>query len=398
MAPRRPPGLPVEWLDDDDGAADAPTRRRGSSIGAVLVAFAVLAVAGLALVVYRPGGDAKPAPVPEPATPRPTRSPAASTPRTVPGALTIPSGRVTAMLPSPLRLDLLVTTSRSLLRADLAAGSVSSTPLPPIDSTGPVFLLPVPGAAVVRPLDNVDGYLMPDNAPPEPLRARLSTGTLGAFPGPNPGQIWLFEGTVDEGELLLVDAAGTVSLNLPFADVYPAGPDGNGGVVLAGQSTPASMLADATGVEPITNAHLLAAGSSAWFVQDCAPECVKAVVDRVSGGRRVVGAIGPAIRTSCLGAVSPDAASAALCIDDPAGSQLEVFDLATGELLQSVTMSRLTHNLAWSPDSRYLFFVDEANVLQAFDRVTGAIASSFAVPDTTNFALRPATAAPQPSP
>ena len=49
-----------------------------------------------------------------------------------------------------------------VVRIELARGRITRTAVPPVDSSGPISFLAGPGSAIVRPLDAVAGYAVPD--------------------------------------------------------------------------------------------------------------------------------------------------------------------------------------------------------------------------------------------
>ena len=117
-----------------------------------------------------------------------------------------------------------------LIRIQRAAGRVTRTTVPALQSSGPVCFVAGPHQAIIRPLDFVPGYLVPDDHLARTLPATL--GTAGqAFPGPRPGQVWVQSGFGDETVMSLVTASGArigPSIRLPADVGYGAVPDGRG--------------------------------------------------------------------------------------------------------------------------------------------------------------------------
>ena len=117
-----------------------------------------------------------------------------------------------------------------LIRIQWAAGRVTRTAIPVLQSTGPVFFVVGPHQAIIRPLDFVPGYLVPDDHLARTLPATL--GTAGqAFPGPRPGQVWVQSGFGAETVMSLVTMSGArigPSIRLPADVGYGAVPDGRG--------------------------------------------------------------------------------------------------------------------------------------------------------------------------
>jgi hypothetical protein len=81
-----------------------------------------------------------------------------------------------------------------VVRIQLAAGRITETRFPALLSTGPVTLLAGRHQAIVRPLDYVPGYLVPDGARSVPLRGALQNGGI-VSPGPRPGESGRSPGT-----------------------------------------------------------------------------------------------------------------------------------------------------------------------------------------------------------
>jgi hypothetical protein len=79
------------------------------------------------------------------------------------------------------RWDLFAAGPGILLRIDLVAGMITETRVPPLMSSGPVSLVAGPRQAIIRPLDFVPGYLVPDGRPARLLPAALGRGGR-AFP------------------------------------------------------------------------------------------------------------------------------------------------------------------------------------------------------------------------
>src|SRR3954452_8409494 len=76
-----------------------------------------------------------------------------------------------------------------VVRIQPALGRVTRTPVPALSSGGPVSFLVTSAAAVIRPLDLVPGYLVPDDRPSRPMPAVLATsGPM--LPGPDPDHLW----------------------------------------------------------------------------------------------------------------------------------------------------------------------------------------------------------------
>src|SRR5258707_3165037 len=80
-----------------------------------------------------------------------------------------------------------------VVRIQFARGRITRTALPALQSNGPVSFVTDAEGALVRPIDFVTGYLIPDGQP-----ARVAPGAFGAgrpaFPGPDPRHLWVARG------------------------------------------------------------------------------------------------------------------------------------------------------------------------------------------------------------
>ena len=72
-----------------------------------------------------------------------------------------------------------------------------------------------PHQAIIRPLDNVPGYVVPDGRPARPLTGMLARGDL-LLPGPSPAEEWAVS-----GQLLAVNQVShrAESLGVPLPDI-----------------------------------------------------------------------------------------------------------------------------------------------------------------------------------
>lgn len=268
----------------------------------------------------------------------------------------------------------------ALIRIHFATGRITSTAVPPLDSDGPVSILPVGDEVIIRPLDFVPGYAVPDGGAARPLPAGLDHGGL-VFPGPGPGQVW--NGTYgDTGFVLrLVSATGAAArqeIRLPGGDGLSV-PDGQGYLLVqAGNAVddarPGRLRKVATGT-------LVAAGSSAWLVSSCpgAARCVNTVIDPATGARRVLPGDANLFRGPLPdwppGQVAPDGRLAALLLyGHGPNATVRLVDLRTGAV-RDTPIGRLSPNatLVWSPDCRWLFTITARGAIEAVDVRSGQI-------------------------
>lgn len=286
-----------------------------------------------------------------------------------------------------------------LVRIEPAAGVITKTAVPPLMSTGPVSFVVGPRQAVIRPLDFVPGYLVPDGRPAGPLPASL--GRAGeAFPGPRPGQLWVQTGFGAQDVMSLVTYAGRpAGASVAFTGflIDLAVPDGRGYFLVQQRGAvydirPGSQRRVAAGT-------LDAAGPSAWLVTQCSRRtCRYQVIDPASGARRLVPgrAAAPAAATT-PGVIAPDGLIAAIVRTGPSRRpQVHLVSLMTGtDRVLPVTVSEPTFSgsgassLAWSPDSRWLFAVTASGAVIAIDPATGqSRALGVPVPRVTQLAIR----------
>ena len=279
-----------------------------------------------------------------------------------------------------------------LIRIQWAVGRVTRTVIPALQSTGPVFFIAGPHQAIIRPLDFVPGYLVPDDQPARILPAAL--GTAGpAFPGPRPGQVWVQSGSGAETVMSLVTTSGArigPSIRLP-ADVGYAVPDGRG--YLAVERNGAAYDVPPGGLRRVAAGTLTATGPSAWLVVQCpsSRHCVNVVVNPATGTRRILP--GQAARPDWQpGITSPDGKYAAVLGYGPdQNAILHLINLRTGsDRRLAVTLaSPGSPGLAWSPDSRWLFAATEEGALRAIDPRTGQVRSlGVPLPPVTYLAVR----------
>ena len=264
-----------------------------------------------------------------------------------------------------------------------ATGQVTWTRVPALDSSGPVSFLIDPHQAIIRPLDYVPGYRVPDGRSPRGLSGLLGQGGP-ALPGPRPGQVWVVTAGVGRAALVLLGPSGTrqVSVPLPAGGPSPltATPDGSGGVLLTGNS--GTFDARPGGLRRIS-LEPLAAGPGRWLAVTCPghhQHCHNVVVDSATGEQRTLP--GPVLPHTPMtpwppGIIAPDGAAAAL-LELSRGSQLSLHlvDLRSGaDRVLDLPVSQDADNgtMAWSPDSRWLFVVTDTGALRVVSASTGQV-------------------------
>ena len=280
-----------------------------------------------------------------------------------------------------------------VIRIQWAAGRVTRTTVPALQSTGPVSFVAGSHQAIIRPLDFVPGYLVPDDQPARPLPAAL--GTAGpAFPGPRPGQVWVQSGVSTDIVMSLVTTSGArigPSIRLPEAAGHGAVPDGQG--YLAVERNGAAYDVRPGGLRLAAAGTLTATGPSAWLVVQCpgARRCVEAVVNPATGTRRILP--GEAARPGWeSGITSPDGQYAAVLRYGPDQTVLlHLINLSDGSdrRVAIALASQGSPGLAWSPDSRWLLAATADGSLRAIDPRTGQVRGlGITLPPVTYLAVR----------
>ena len=255
-------------------------------------------------------------------------------------------------------------------------GQITRTTVPPLLSDGPLFFVAADGEAIIRPLDNVPGYVVPDGKPARQLTGLLARGGI-LLPGPTLTEQWFGHTSLD-----LLGPGGR-QVNAHLAAVARAWApswviaDGAGGVVLVDMSSQVEKYDARPGLLRPVGAQLVAVGPTTWLGMNCqSGPCQDVVISAATGASRALP--GPPVSltpwSSTLGAVAPDGLTAAVIV--PGGdetSTLELVSLITGSQTRvAVRMSGAwSSQLAWSPDSRWLFVVTAHGRLDAVDPHTG---------------------------
>jgi hypothetical protein len=270
---------------------------------------------------------------------------------------------------------------RGVVAIQFARGRIVRTTIPRLAGDGIVSVVPAVGEVLVRPLDDVPGYLVPDGKPAEPLTGVLAHGGY-LLPGPTPGQQWLDSHDLN---LVLVGPDGKPErAHLPESALLRATQvsiisDGRGGFILAGAS---GTVYDANnGALQMIPALPLAVGPRNWLGLRCDnSSCRNVVISAATGESRTLP--GPASYAypwpwqALPGAASPDGAAAAVIVPGNSDGQagLDLVSLTSGTVQHvhvPVAGSSSGQSLAWSPDSRWLFVVTARGRLAIVDARTG---------------------------
>lgn len=254
--------------------------------------------------------------------------------------------------------------------------------VPGLLSSGPVTATAGRDFVVIRPWDEVQGYLVRDGLPAQPLEGLLTSAqTVGT--GPDSVHVWAATAprTWSSGEkvrIRLVDAAGRATgSELPV----PAGSSGFGGVSdgagnLVIDGIGGTYLSRPAGLVKITAGDLLTVGPTRFLTVDCDDRgvCRTDVTDRRTGARRSLGVTDDQTPAG-TGVISPDGRYASIVTQGGAdGNRSVLVDLTTGRRrpIAVDVESYGPQSETWSPDGRWLFITDQ-KTLCAVDSASATV-------------------------
>jgi hypothetical protein len=283
-----------------------------------------------------------------------------------------------------------------------ARGRIIATALPPPEGGGPVSFIVGPRAAIIRPLDNVPGYLVPDGHQARPLTGALAAGNL-LLPGPQPTQEWLVGGNTSTLSLVSADGRPTsvhITLRAPQWAVQSAMSDGRGGILVSSK-TGTQYDATPSSLRPV-GAILAAVGPKSWLGISCRPSagCRNIVIDPATGARRFLP--GPALQLLTApwpyepGAVAPNGSAAAVVVSSGIDRvALELINLSSGATTRipvRVNQDSSSQTLVWSPDSQWLFAIAGNGKLFAVSARSHRVQNlGVPLPDFSQLAIRAAS-------
>src|SRR5258707_11662874 len=203
-----------------------------------------------------------------------------------------------------------------VVRIQLARARVTRTAFQGLQSSGPVTLLAGPHQAIVRPLDYVPGYLIPDGRTARPLRGALSSGGV-VLPGPRPGEFWMEYGDGAHMSMLLVGPDGKrlgPGVPTPMSSGWPS-PDGRGYLMVQRR---AGVYDQGPGWRRfVTSGAIAAVGPARWLAVECPQgHCRYLVINPASRSPHLLAghaAASPSV-ASFAGAGSPDGQFATLMV------------------------------------------------------------------------------------
>ena len=361
------------------------------SLLAIAVVVLVLVEGSIILVNHRSGhpidaGPSRP-PSSQPATAASSSSDPSPRPAVTSTSLAVARSDLTG------RWALLARGPGVVVRFEPSSKTVSVAPIPSLKSSGPVSFVATTGASLVRPLDVVPGYVVPDSGVPEQMAATLATdGPM--LPGPAPDEVWVAGPAGDTMVLKPVTGGairGTVRVPRGGSPVG-ARPDGRGGILF---TTPGGVFDGLAGsARQVTLGNVLAVGPTTWLVTECDVRAVCTLVAIAADGaaRRSLGAASSTWSEG--GVVSPDGRTAALGALGVGGrADLVLLDLtapAPRPPTLPVDVAIGPGSMAWSPDGRWLFVVTAAGGVAVVDPRSGTVGDlGVTLPGLSQLAIRP---------
>jgi len=304
------------------------------------------------------------------------------------GAIVVSTTELGApLLPSVTGTKLVALRNATLVEVDVDAGVIRETQLPRLDSTGPMMVVAGSDWAIVRPLDNVAGYIIRDDQPANTLKGALGAGTWAIYLGPDDRHVWVptYGENGPFGPLQLVDLDGNLAGDAPLDGLQPVGVDSARRPVVQGVG--GTYLVDGDALRRLTTGALWAIGTSTSVVEECddAHHCTLVGIDNASRERRPLPFAAPSTSFG-IGTVSPDGRYATYVREVEGLRQVRLLDLVGGDetSLPLADQSSLvvdvglgvssSSSLIWSADGRYLFFLGLGGTLSAYDVTTGQAA------------------------
>jgi len=273
-------------------------------------------------------------------------------------------------------------------------GRIIRTTVPPLLSGGQVFFVAARGEAIIRPLDNVPGYVVPDGRPAQRLTGLLATGGV-LLPGPTLTEQWFGRTSLrllgPGGKPVKTHLAAVARAWEPFWVMA----DGAGGVLLIDSTSQIERYDARPGMLRPVGTQLVAVGPTTWLGLNCeSGQCQNVAISAATGASRALP--GPPVSltpwSAPLGAVAPDGRTAALIV--PTGDETSTLELVSltsgGQTRVAVPMGGASSSqLAWAPDSTWLFVVTANGGLETVNPRTGRVAD-LGLSGLTQIVVRPA--------
>jgi hypothetical protein len=352
--------------------------RRPNTVALVVVSVALVAL-GLVWVTTRSSGESDAVPSTTAATTTTATALSSTSTRAVivtaaPSTVDVATTTLDVALPSVSGVVLFAHTSdpNAVLRIEVDRGRVVTTPVGPVTSTAPAFLAVGPSVAVVRPYDNVRGYVVADSGSVSDPPGLLAGGTFLTCSDGGRDRIWLARES-----LVQVDYSGLLKAQISSREPVPSpiGCDGAGEMLYRGGTT--TLVTGDGPPTVVTSNTVVAAGPRTFLVNECtgAAPCALTVIDRPTGERRSLtldasAAVPQRLPTAGqgrVGSISPDGRTGVLFRTT---NEAIFVDLVTGIGQGVSAIGGEFQSLVWSPGSRYLFGITGNHKLFAFDRDT----------------------------
>ena len=390
-----------EWVFLDVGSSGGtPARQRGAQPRQRWLWLLLAAVLAAGLIVQANRDTSSPAAAPSPRSPAsPAASPRITQVSQLPSMAPVTVTRLGGtLLGETGGWTLFGRGEGTVVRIELARGEITRTAVPLLQSSGPVSFVPAAGEVIIRPLDFVPGYAVPDGQPAQRLSSAFGPGGP-AFPGPDPGHVWAVTGEEPSPTVGLTSLdghpTGTVIRLPPGSSSLEAVGDGAGYLLVM---TPDGLYRAQPGrVQRISSGSLLAVGPTGWLVAECdrLRRCQRILIDRATNRRHT---LGPETANggsrAPWGAISPDGRTAAVFdVGSDGFNTLQLLDLHTGALHASgIDLAEPVNDgtIRWSPDSRWLFAVKPLGGLAVLEPATGRVDSTLVsqLPPLTQLAVR----------
>jgi hypothetical protein len=308
--------------------------------------------------------------------------------------------------------DVRGTIAPTVIRYQPASGDLTTTGLPQgLASDGRVAFVVTRDAAVIRPFDIADGYLVQDGERARKLTGLLARG-VGAWPGPDGKDVWVYTPSQGHPRLTLVSEHGKktgTAIAVPSmieasGGSYVMRADGAGMVFAQGVGGTYALTPD--GVELVTHARVVATGPTVLITYDCnsSARCATHVVNRSSGKSHRAKGLLSTIAPYWSGITSPNGHFAVLVSQSGGTSSFLFANLATAHAYRlSISVAGasghfgVTGAFAFTPDSRYLLVATDDGVLTV-DTATGKRVGMLPVPPLAAIAVRPVPQAPNSTP
>ena len=323
------------------------------------------------------------------------------------GSSAAPAPVTAAVRPGPLPAgqtwELVGYGPKGVMRYRPATGTLTVTPVPPVLSSNLLSFVVTSNSVVLRSMDDVESYLVPDGKRATPLTGLLGRPTR-VLPGPDAGHVWVVSSSDQQRghtSLMLVDTAGKPTgprIDLPDAldgaGGYSVSPDGAGYALVQGLGGVYDARPD--GVHLVTHGQVVAVGPTALLVYDCndTARCSASVIDSRTGTRHTVPGLSvPSDPFPVAGPISPDGAYAAIVGLTPGQPTVELINLRTGRThdlkvgLGGQFGTDALSQLAFTPDSRYLLVAGTVGV-SPVDTSTGRALDPLPVPPMSAIAVR----------